>query len=181
MSPPGRARPRDRMHRASVQRLGLALLSGAAGLCRQRRCRSARSRRWCPAGSSRCRVAMLFGPWLSARGGAPSARSRSPAATLTVFLRHPPDRGADCRRLHAPRQIAARRPAGSSGARRALSLVAAPSIYGVGYLRADDPGRSRMQTDAERPGRGGHRRSPRQRAPLRSWLSRQAAAPNAGA
>ena len=131
------------MNRAFVRRLGLAVLCGAAGLRRQcaaaRRGRAAAARPR-PHAADRDPVRTVAGR----AGGARSARCRFAATSAPRCSRSLPAEallvGAFAQRGKSP-LVAGALVWGVA----ALSLVAAPSLYGVGYLRADRSGRSRCR------------------------------------
>jgi len=120
------------MTRASVQRLGLALLSGAAGLAVNALPLGALAPLM-PGRILTLPIAMLFGPWLGAVAAAIGALSLGTAATAAFLIILPVEAlviGAFTRRGKSPLVAG-----GLVWGAAALLLVAAPSIYGVGYLR----------------------------------------------
>ena len=132
MSAPGRAPVPGLMHRASVQRLGLALLSGAAGLAVNALPLGAVAPLM-PGRVLTLPIAMLFGPWLGALaaviGALPLGRGTT-SAFLVILPLEALMVGAFTRRGKSPLVAG-----GLVWGAAALSLLVMPSIYGAGYLR----------------------------------------------
>jgi signal transduction histidine kinase/CheY-like chemotaxis protein len=120
------------MNRASVQRLGLALLSGAAGLAVNALPLGAVAPLM-PGRVLTLPIAILFGPWLgalSATIGALSLGGGTTSAFLVILPLEALVVGAFTARGKSPLVAG-----GLVWGAAALSLIAAPSIYGIGYLR----------------------------------------------
>ena len=132
MSAPGRAHASGLMHRASVQRLSLALLSGAAGLAVNALPLGAVAPLM-PGRVLTLPIAMLFGPWLGVLAAAIGALPLGGGTTSAFLVILPLEAlivGIFTRRGKSPLVAG-----GLVWGAAALSLVAAPWIYGVGYQR----------------------------------------------